>query len=268
MKIKFKKLIFKLGLATFFETLNFFRERIKNRRSNKRFLAEHPDILLPPDFYIYETFTLDYKKYYSGGFETAQWIYNQLNEFISFKNISVLDWGCGPARVLRHLPVIAGEKNQYFGCDYNSKYVDWCSKNIHGIKFYKNDLSPPLDYDSNCFNAIYGISIFTHLSEEMHYKWMSELTRVLSQGGVLLITTHGDIMKNKLSNQDKENFDKGNLVVHSYKKEGNRLFASYQPPTFFSSLCLKHHLSILKHIPGEMINDKPQQDVWILKKIK
>ena len=60
-------------------------------------------------------------------------------------------------------------------------------------------------------------------------------------------------------------YNSGNLVIHNYKKEGNRLYASYQSPEFFRKLCKKNNLEILKHIPGDMRNNNPQQDVWILK---
>ena len=63
-------------------------------------------------------------------------------------------------------------------------------------------------------------------------------------------------------------YDSGNLIVHAYKKEGNRLYASYQSPKFFRALCSKNNLEVLKHIPGDNLNNKPQQDVWVLRLTK
>jgi SAM-dependent methyltransferase len=265
-KVILKKIISKLELLPLLERLNFIRQKIKNRKSNLLFRKENPFVKLPPDFYLYETFNLNYKKFYTDGIPTAKWLFNHLKEFKEFNNISILDWGCGTGRILRHLPLIAGGNNSYFGCDYNEKYVKWCSENIDIVNFKLNNLSPPLDYETSSFDVIYGISIFTHLSEELHDQWMRELTRVLKKEGLLFITTHGCVHKYKLLEKEKQTFELGNIVVHSYKKEGNRLFASYQPPVFMEKLCKTNSLAVLKHIPGEIRNNKPQQDVWIFRK--
>lgn len=264
MKTKIKKIIFQLGLAPLFERLNFIKEKIKNQKENKKFKKENSGVVLPPDFYIYETFTLDYKKYYNGGRETAKWLWNYLNDYTDSKNLSMLDWGCGPGRITRHLPTIIGKNNSYYGSDYNKEYVDWCQKNIDNVVFKKNELAPPLDFENDSLNIVYGISIFTHLSEKMHHLWMLELQRVLKKGGLLFLTTHGAIMKQKLSEKEQIEFDKGNLVVNSFKKEGNRLFAAYQPYRFFRDLCEHNNFQVLQHIAGEITNGKPLQDVWIL----
>jgi len=265
-KIILKKAISKLHLLPLLEQINFFRQKIKNKKSNSLFRKENPLVKLPPDFYLYETFNLNYEKFYTEGIPTAKWLFDYIEGFKAFDAISILDWGCGTGRIIRHLPAIAGANNSYFGCDYNKKYIEWCSKNIDGINFKLNNLSPPLEYENSSFDIVYGISIFTHLSEEMHYKWMNELTRVLKKEGILFITTHGEAHKFKLLPKEQELYNKGNLVVHAYKKEGNRLFASYQPSDFLESLYLKNNLKVLKHIPGEMRNNKPQQDVWIVRK--
>ena len=131
-----------------------------------------------------------------------------------------------------------------------------------------NDLNPPLSYKDNFFDVVYGISIFTHLSKELHFSWMKELFRVLKNGGVLFLTTHGNAHRFKLLPEEQKLYDKGNLIEHDYKKEGNRLFASYQSPEFFIKLCKENNLKVLKHVVGKMKNNHPQQDVWILEAIK
>jgi ubiquinone/menaquinone biosynthesis C-methylase UbiE len=266
LKSKIKKVIFQLGLAPLFERLNFLKERLKNRKINVHFRKENPNVVLPPDFYMYETFTLNYQKYFEGGKNTAQWLADHFKAFITLENISVLDWGCGPGRTIRHLPEIMGDTNQYYGSDYNQNYVQWCSDHIQDVTFKKNNVVPPLDFEKDALDVIYGISIFTHLSEKNHHLWMDEFHRVLKKNGIVFLTTHGEITKQKLSPEDQKKFDSSALVVQGFKKEGNRLFAAYQPYAFFKSLCEKHGFNILKHIPGEVVNNKPLQDVWILQK--
>jgi len=213
---------------------------------------------------LHETFIIHIKSFYTNGVPTAKWLINFISEFKELKNLSILDWGCGTGRIIRHLPTLLDKTNSFYGTDYNNKYVKWCSENLERISFKLNDLKPPLDFKPNSLDVIYGISIFTHLSEELHYSWMKELTRVLKPNGMLILTTHGEVHKFKLLPNEQKLYNNGNLVVHAYKKEGNRLFASYQSPEFFKSICKKNNLEVLKHIAGEIKNNKPQQDIWVL----
>jgi ubiquinone/menaquinone biosynthesis C-methylase UbiE len=267
-KIALKKILSKFNLLPVIEQINFQREKWQNKKSNLAFKKKNPNVKLPPDFYLYETFNLNYDKFYTNGKPTATWLVNHISPFKKFKNLSILDWGCGTGRILRHLPTILETSNSFYGTDYNKKYVKWCSENLDGIQFRNNSLKPPLDFKADSMDVIYGISIFTHLSEELHFSWIHELTRVLKHGGILFLTTHGDAHTFKLLPKEQVLYDKGNLIVHAYKKEGNRLYASYQSPEFFRGMCSKNNLKVLKHIPGEIRNNKPQQDVWILRVTK
>ena len=264
-KKKIKRIITALGLLSFAEQLNFKFQ--KNREKNKLFKKQNPGIVLPPDFYMYETFCLDYHKYYFEGIDAAKWIINQVDNEIDFHNKNILDWGCGPGRLIRHLPEILDKSNSVYGTDYNSKYVTWCQENLVDVKVEKNELMPPLLFDSEFFDFIYGISIFTHLSSEMHEKWMEELSRVLKPGGLLFLTLHGDGFKNKFNEKELEIYEAGNIVVQNFKVEGNRLYAAYQPPVFFKKLCNSYGFEIKQHQIGGVIKGKSQQDIWLLKKI-
>lgn len=267
-KIVLKKIASNFNLLPVLEQVNFYRQKWIHKKSNHLFKKNNPEVKLPPDFYLYETFNLNYDKFYTNGIPTAKWLVDHLREFKKLENISILDWGCGTGRVLRHLPLFLDKTNSFYGTDYNKKYIKWCSKNLDGIHFKNNDLNPPLDFKDNSLDIIYGISIFTHLSEKLHYSWIEELTRVLKNNGILFLTTHGDAHRFKLLPKEQRFYDAGNLIIHAYKKVGNRLYASYQSPKFFRKLCANNNLEILKHIPGEVKNNKPQQDVWILKLAK
>lgn len=178
-----------MGLYGWVEKVNFFRLQLINKSNNRNFKKENPTIALPPDFYLYETFGLNYESYYAGGKKTARWILENIKKHRNINNTNVLDWGCGPARILRHMPAFTSKANIY-GSDYNENYVSWCNENIENITVKRNKLAPPLLFEDNFFDIIYVISIFTHLSEKMHQKWMQELYRVAKKDAVLFITTH------------------------------------------------------------------------------
>jgi len=57
----------KLGLIHLFDKVKFKYIQAKNRKQNQAFLQANPDVKLPPDYLIFETFHLNYESYYSGG---------------------------------------------------------------------------------------------------------------------------------------------------------------------------------------------------------
>jgi len=249
----------KYGLMQASDKMRYHFHRIKMRSKNQRFLKQNPGVILPPDYLMYESFLLDYQRYYENGLKTAKWLIDLVKKHRNLENADILDWGCGPARVLRHMPEVVPEASSYSGTDYNGKTIRWCEKNLHGIEFSENGLLPPLSCKDESFDLIYGISIFTHLSEEAHIKWLQELIRVMKKSGILFLTLHGEGFLNKLSEQEKMLFNSGKLLVRGRVKEGHRTYAAFQPPEY-----VKHwakDLNLLEHIPG-----KGEQDIWVFEK--
>ena len=243
----------------------YYYQRQRNKSSNKSFLKENPSIKLPSDYMMYESFQLNYKSYYFDSKESAKWLVELITPYKNLNSKSILDWGCGPGRIVRHLTNFITDANIY-GSDYNKNSIDWCNKNIPNIKFDVNGISPPLNYSDEQFDFIYGISIFTHLSNEMHHAWMEELSRVLKEGGVLMLTTHGDAFKKKLTKNELSTFEMNKLVIRGNTFEGHRSYAAFQPKVFFKTLL--NDFNILKFIEGDTKSEKPQQDIWILEKRK
>jgi 2-polyprenyl-3-methyl-5-hydroxy-6-metoxy-1,4-benzoquinol methylase len=107
----------------------------------------------------------------------------RLHEFAS-----VLDWGVGCGRVARHFP--ARDAHALIGCDIDRDNVEWCAAHLPG-RFVASRLEPPLPFDADRFDVVYGISVFTHLREPMQLRWLAELARGARRGATLLLTTHG-----------------------------------------------------------------------------
>jgi ubiquinone/menaquinone biosynthesis C-methylase UbiE len=256
----------KIQLLYLFDHVFFFLEKRRNSSRNKQFLHENSTVKLPPDYLMYESFQLDYHKYFEESKESARWVANHFEKYNSLDNRVVLDWGCGPGRIIRHLPTNFGEGCSFYGTDYNAESILWCKENLPGISFNKNPLQATLPYQNNFFDFIYGISIFTHLSEQMHYDWHEELMRVLKPGGILMLTTQGDNFKEKLSPEEKSLFESGKLVIRGNVKEGHRTYSAFQPAKFMRSLFANDE--VLAHEIRPVVSERAlPQDVWMVKKI-
>ena len=255
----------KFRLIYLLDQVRFYIEKRKNRKVNREFKKIHPDIKLPPDYLIYESFQIHYPKYYNDSKDSAIRIINHIKKHLQLKDKKMLDWGCGPGRVIRHLPEVMGNGCSYFGTDYNAKSIEWCKKNLPGIEFNINSIEADLPYEDGFFDAIYGISIFTHLSEQMHVGWMNELYRILKKGGVIYLTTQGDNFRIKLTSNELEKYDRGELVVRGNVKEGHRTYSAFQPKKFMEDLFLE--VAIIEHIETQPENkSRIPQDIWIVRK--
>lgn len=254
----------KLGLIHVFDKVKFQYIKAKNRKVNQAFLAANPDVVLPPDYLIFETFHLDYDSYYFGGQKSAKSIVSQVAPFITLQNKKILDWGCGPGRIIRHLHNEV-QDCEIHGVDYNKTNLNWCAENIPNITFKKNEINPPLPYKERTFDFIYAISIFTHLSEENHPAWMAELARVSQKGAVLLLTSHGPIFKRILTPDEIKTYDKGEIVTRGKAVEGHRVYAAFHPPTYFRSL-VEEHFEVLQYTEGTEQDWGIQQDHWIVRR--
>lgn len=255
----------KLRLLYPIDKLRYSLEKRKNRKENQQFKNEHPEIVLPPDYLMYESFQLNYSKYYFTGKENAKWIFGQLGKHKDLDGGNILDWGCGPGRMIRHMPNLSNRQTSFFGTDYNAESIHWCKNNIKNVSFNHNNLEAKLPYEDEKFDAIYGISIFTHLSKEMHFSWFSELLRTLKPEGILLLTTQGENFKPKLTPEERKTFDDGELVERGNVKEGHRVYSAFHPDSFLKLLF--KDVDVLDKIVV-LATDKNYlpQDTWVLKK--
>jgi len=95
-KTQVSNLLRQFRLIYFADRFRFYIEKYKNRKINKEFKKNNPGIKLPPDYLIYESFQMDYQKYYTDSIDVAKWVVAYLSKYIELKNKKILDWGCGP----------------------------------------------------------------------------------------------------------------------------------------------------------------------------
>ena len=89
--------------------------------------------------------SVDYQGYMDWGLGGARTVGKYLNQlFNNNEKLKIIDWGCGPARVIRFLDKVLSEGHvKLWGCDYNKKSIEWCKKYINNCQFKTNNLEPP-----------------------------------------------------------------------------------------------------------------------------
>jgi SAM-dependent methyltransferase len=129
--------------------------------------------------------------YVAGGRVAAEVLADALAPHALGEFASVLDFGCGPGRVLPHLARLHPSPERLVGVDVDPQAIAWASTHLGGMAFELSDARPPLPFGDREFALVYSISVFSHLDEADQDAWLSELARVLRPGGVALLSTHG-----------------------------------------------------------------------------
>jgi SAM-dependent methyltransferase len=176
---------------------------------------------------------------------------------------SLLDFGCGCGRVLRHWAGLDGP--QIFGSDYNEGLAGWCAANLPFATVSVNELAPPLRFEDGQLGFVYAISVFTHLPHDLERAWIDELNRVVRPGGLLLVTTHGDSYADRLDAAEHADYDSGEAVVRWPSVAGSNLCTTFHPERYVRER-LAPGLELLEHTPDGGTVGGRQQDLVVFRK--
>lgn len=254
----------KVKLLQYVDYIFYIKNFIISRKSSKQFKSTHGDFATPPAHLAFDAYGhINLQSYFDSGVIHSKVIAEIIHKEIMTDNIKILEWGCGPGRVIRHLKADLSYKNvELYGTDNNAESINWCSNNIKGIKFFINKAQPPIHFEKNLFDCVYAISVFTHLSEVMHFEWIKEMKRVLKPNGLIIITTHGDSATDRLQSYEIQLYNLGKLVVRGNVKEGKKWYLAYHPTEFIRDKLLKG-FDIVSHNKFS-----PTQDIWVARKNK
>jgi SAM-dependent methyltransferase len=126
----------------------------------------------------------------AAGHSLARFFADVIEEHLpTVRNPTVMDFGCGCGRVARALPEYLA--CEMFGCDITTAAVEWCQQNLPG-NFLMSTENPPMPLDGACFDALYAVSVLTHLDEAHQDAWLAEWRRLVRPGGLLLVTYNGE----------------------------------------------------------------------------
>jgi len=218
---------------------------------------------LPPEDIAYDAYgSLDWDFYWGFGRLIGGFLAERIRAHGAGGR--VLEWGCGPARIVRHLPRLLGPSWDVHGSDVNRKTIRWCAGHLPAIHFAENDALPPLPFHAGHFEFLYSVSVFTHLPEDAHAVWARELHRVLKPGGLLLCTLNGDASRALLTPGERRDYDAGRTVVRGGVSGGTRCFLAWHPPSFVTAELLRG-FDVVEHLPAPNLFGE-RQDVWIARK--
>ncbi len=240
---------------------------MKNFVHNKNFIKNHPDFPVPPSHLAYDAYNnIFWDGYYQSGINVATFLMDLVSTHLDTKSVKIAEWGCGPARIIRHLPQMLDSTSEIFGSDYNKETIAWCRDNINGITFNENSLAPPLSIDDDYLDCIYGFSVLTHLSEKMCQEWIKELLRVTKKEGIIIISTKGETQMDRLMPHEKQLIDENKPVFREKVLEGSKMYDTILPLEYLENELL-YGLDIIRHIPPKKSSSNHEQDVFIIRKV-
>lgn len=153
--------------------------------------------------------------------------------------------------------------------DIDDEAIRWASVNTPEIAtFVTTPVMPPMPFESGTFDAIYCISLFTHLDEPMQDAWLNEIARLLKPGGLLLATTHGELATASCSEKELSLMQTRGFV---FRKESARRIKLDGLPEFYQTsfhskrYVLEHWskvLDVVSYVPGGI---QQHQDVVVLR---
>lgn len=115
----------------------------------------------------------------------------------SFDGKSVLDFGCGPGRTLSAF-LHDGERTEFVGCDIHPESIAWAASELSPpFEFFVCGERPPLAQPDRRFDLVYGMSVFTHITEQWS-RWLVELHRLMRPGAIGVFSVLGPVAASRL----------------------------------------------------------------------
>ncbi len=174
--------------------------------TQKKFTGDTGDITFWEGYYFYTLFKNNYEKYKG-----------------PISNARILDFGCGWGRIIRYF-IKDLQPSYLWGCDPVPEMITLCKSQNKWANFELINPDPPSSFQDNTFDMIYSFSVFSHLSEDFHFKVLEEIKRILKPGGIYMTTTRNrNFISECKAFSDPVNsmslYDSGFYCHHNYKDE-------------------------------------------------
>lgn len=241
-------------------------ERLTTLRTADRHARTSDGLPLPPPYLRTLTAgTADSRWFLESGRASAKLISAALARHgVQIDSVErVLDFGCGCGRILRHWQHFP--RTEVHAAEPNARLAEWCVRNLAFAVVLRSSPVPPLGYAAGNFDFIYAVSVFTHLAEEAQEPWLQELRRILRTDGLLLISLHGDLYRDRLSSAERRAYDDGALVVRRPEASGTNLCTAFHPGAYVRDQ-FTLGFELLEHESGGFERGAPEQDLVLLRR--
>jgi SAM-dependent methyltransferase len=258
------RLLRRLGLAGLADEVAAHMAARAARAANEAWIDAHPEAHMPPARLVYEvTGQALFSVYAESGLRHARAIAAACADRFAAPPRRVLEWGCGPGRIIQHLPALLGlPASAFVGVDPNRASINFARAAFADMLFQPIRRDPPTGLPAGGFDLIYGVSILTHLPERAAHAWIGELHRLCAAGGLCVLTLHreGGV---DLSEAERARLAAGGLVERAGAPSGSRAFAAYHSPAAMERL-IDGCFSLVARETGE-IAQALGQEAWVLR---
>jgi SAM-dependent methyltransferase len=256
----------RLGLLGVADGALGLASRLRSAPRNRRLRVEQPGLELPPPDLAWDAYHhVDGALWLSTGEAHAEAFLERLERHVDLTDARVLEWGCGPARILRPMAARLAERGASLaGGDVSEASVAFSRRLLPDVEIFAHGPRPPLPLPDGSRDAAYAWSVLTHLGAQTQQVWIDELSRVLRPGGVLLVTAHGDGYRGRLTASERARYDAGQPVITADAPEGSKWCCAHHPPSWMRGSLLAGW-EILEHEPGDGTGLLPQ-DVWLARR--
>jgi SAM-dependent methyltransferase len=149
----------------------------------------------------------------------------------------ILDFGCGSGRATRALKALH-PRAELSGTDIDEEAIAWLAWNYPAVaRFTVAPHRPPTSYADGAFDFVFGISVFTHLPQDMEREWLDELRRIAAPGAHLVLTTHGETHWGKLAPEIRAVVERDGFYYGDFGVNYGR---SIQLPDFYQTAYHSH----------------------------
>ena len=176
---------------------------------------------------------------------------------------SVLEFASGHGRFTRHLVKALGAPRVTVS-DVVVDAVDF-SRGAFGVQGFASQSKPEDVQWPQRYDLVFVLSLFSHLPQSSWTRWLRQLWRAVSPGGLLVFTTHGDEAARRAGVTLDEN---GYFFAPS--SESNAIAAQEYGTTFTNEAFVRAQLGELDEA-GDVAAFAPvsfwhHQDAWVLRK--
>lgn len=149
---------------------------------------------------------------------------------------AVLDFGCGWGRITRFfLKDIDGQK--VWGIDQWKELIEQARQLTPPFQFLHVAQDPPTGFSNDMFDVVFSYSVFSHIDEDQHKRWLAEFKRILKPDGLLIVTTwerdHIPFLESVCAQQTSSWDDHYNRAIAERFPGAEKALADYDAGKFF-----------------------------------